>query len=100
MEYITSVQYGSCCRGSAETNLTSIHKEAGSIPDLTQWVKDPVFLWAVVCGSQTRLGSGIAVAIVKSSYSSNSAPSLETSICCGCGPKKTEKKKEKKERNA
>ena len=41
-----------------------------------------------------QLGSHIAGAVLEAgSYSSDSTPSLETSMCCGCGPQKTKKKR-------
>ena len=46
------------------------------------------------CGSQMWLGSRAAVAVVwVSGYSSSWTTSLGTSICRGCGPKKTNLKK-------
>ena len=43
---------------------------------------------------KTRLRSGVAVAVVLAgNCSSNLTPSLGTSICLGCGPKKQKKKK-------
>ena len=44
-------------------NLTGIHKDVGSIPGLTQWVKDQHWheLWYRL---ETRLGSCIVLAVV------------------------------------
>ena len=40
--FIHILDFRSSRRGSAVTNPTSIHEDSGSIPGLTQWVKDTV----------------------------------------------------------
>ena len=46
------------------------------------------------------LGSSVAVALAQyGSYSSDSTPSLETSICRGSGPRKMAKRQKKKKKN-
>ena len=74
-------------------NPTSIHEDTGlilaSLSGLKIWHRHE--LW---CRSQTWLGFCVAVAMaLVGGYSSDSTPSLGTSIYCRCSPKKIKKKK-------
>ena len=42
-------------------NPTRNHEVAGSVPDVTQWVKDLAHCHELWCRSQMRLGSSVAV---------------------------------------
>ena len=50
-----NIYLGSSRRGTVEMNSTRNHEVVGSIPGLTQWVKDPVLLWLWYIGHQLQL---------------------------------------------
>ena len=75
-------------------NLTSNHEDVGSIPGFDPWVRIQR-CQELQCRLQTRLRTGVAVAVAQgSSCSSNLTLSLGTSICCRFSRKKKKKKHE------
>ena len=83
-----NVSFGSSRRGALETNQT--RSRVLSLASLSgSRIQHYHELW---CRLQTRLRPGIAVAVAQASgYSSDQTPSLGTSMCPRCGPKKTKK---------
>ena len=77
-------------------NPTRNHEVAGSIPGLTQWVKDCLELW---CKSQTQLGSCIAVAVASLAAVAPIRPlAWEPLYAAGAALEKTKRPKKKKKK--
>ena len=81
-------------------NPMSIHEVAGLMPGLTKCVKDPALPWAVVQVADVAQIPHCYGCGVSQQLSSNLTPSLGTSICHGCSPKKKMKRKKKKKKDS
>ena len=79
-------------------NLASIYEDVNLTPGLVQWVKNLALLWPVVYVEDAAQIPSCDGCGVTCSCSSDSIPSLRTSICCKCSPKNHKKKKEKKKK--
>ena len=80
-------------------NLTSIHEGACSIPGPTQWIKGSGV--AVSCSVGCRCSLDFELLWLWCRPAAEAlilTPSLGTSICGRCGPKKKKKKKKKREK--
>ena len=72
-------------------NQHGVCEVVGSIPGLAQWVEETVLLQTVVFVADAAQIQHCCSRGAGLSYSSDSTPSLGTSICCRCGPKKKKK---------
>ena len=80
--------------GSAVTNTTRIHEDAGLTPGLVQCVKDMALLHCceLWCRSQTWLESHVAVAVAQASgYSFTKPLAWEPTYATGAALEKTRK---------
>ena len=87
METLIQNQSRSSSYGAEETDPNSIHEDASSIPGLAQWVGESGVAMSCGVGCRHSLDPELLWLWCRG-----------TSICQGCGPKKTEKKKKKNQR--